>query len=78
MSAQHKPTKGPVWNPVKSSSISAIGHDASGLHVRFANGGTYHYPDVSAAEFAKLKGAESIGKHFQAHIRSKFKGAQVK
>jgi hypothetical protein len=62
--------------PVKSSQIAAIGFDAATntLAIRF-NGGQklYHYEGVTPADFAKFEGAESVGKHFGAHIRGKFK-----
>lgn len=60
---------------VKSSQIAAIGHDpaTNTLAIRF-NGGQklYHYEGFTAEDFAKFKSAESIGKHFGAHIRGKF------
>lgn len=63
-------------NPVKSSQIAAVGYDADKevLAIRF-NGGlkVYHYEGVSQKDFDKFNGAESIGKHFHAHIRGKFK-----
>jgi hypothetical protein len=62
--------------PVKSSQISEIGHDpaTNTLAIRF-NGGKklYHYEGFTAEDFTKFKGAPSIGKHFGAHIRGKFK-----
>jgi hypothetical protein len=57
---------------VKSSQIQSIGYDAASktLAVKFARGDdVYHYPDFEAADFDKFKGAESIGKHFGAHIK---------
>jgi hypothetical protein len=60
---------------VKSAQIAEIGHDpATGtLAIRF-NGGQklYHYEGVTAEDFGKLQAAESVGKHFGAHIRGKF------
>jgi hypothetical protein len=63
----------PELKAVKSSAIAAIGHDAetNTLHVRFHSGGTYQYPDVSAAEHAAFANAPSIGRHFAQHILSK-------
>jgi hypothetical protein len=61
--------------PVKSSQIAAIGYDAENktLAIRF-NGGKklYHYAGVSQEVFDKFSAAESVGKHFGAHIRGKF------
>ena len=61
---------------VKSSSISHIHHDSQlkQLTVKFANGGTYTYDGVSADEHKALMESPSIGKHFAAHVRPKYKG----
>lgn len=60
-------------DPVKSSSIAAMGHDPAKneLHVKFKAGATYVYSGVDAAKHQQLLGAPSIGKHFQQHIRDK-------
>ena len=61
---------------VESSQIHAIGHDAqtNTLAVRFKRysgepSSLYHYGNFTAEEFAAFKAAESIGKHFGAHIK---------
>lgn len=59
---------------VKSSLLSAMGHDGSTLAVKFPNGKVYHYPGVTAKQFEELKAAKSVGSHFNAHIKSKIKG----
>lgn len=58
---------------VKSSQISAIGHEPSTktLGVQFKGGGEYHYFNVSEAQHAALMKAESIGSHFGRFIKSK-------
>lgn len=63
----------PEMKPVNSKAIAAIGHDAetNTLHVQFHSGGTYQYPDVSAAEHAAFVNAPSIGAHFSSHILRK-------
>ena len=60
-------------NQVKSSQLSSIGFDekTNTLAVKFNNGGVYHYQNVTKAEFDKFSKAESIGKHFGSHIKSK-------
>lgn len=65
--------------PVKSSTIESIGHDATSriLKVRFKTGRTYHYHGVSADEHAKLMKADSIGAHFSANIRDKFRSTRA-
>jgi hypothetical protein len=62
--------------PVKSTSISHVGHDpaTSTLSIRFSSGDTYQYQGVSAADHANLIAAPSIGSHFQRYVRPKFKG----
>lgn len=62
---------------VESSKIHAIGHDpeTKTLAIQFRNfktgegGSIYHYKNFTAEQFAAFKGAESIGKHFGAHIQ---------
>lgn len=51
---------------VKSALIESIGHQGSVLAVKFKSGATYHYPDVTADQFAGLQKAESLGKAFGA------------
>ncbi|SDF79673.1 MULTISPECIES: KTSC domain-containing protein [unclassified Duganella] len=60
---------------VASSKIHAIGHDpaAQVLAVQFfakgEPGNVYHYSQFSKADYDAFAGAESIGKHFIAHIQ---------
>lgn len=54
---------------VKSSNIHAIGWKDGMLMVRFKNGTEYHYYDVPEDEHKKLMAAESVGKHFNQHIK---------
>lgn len=62
-----------------SSTIAAVGYDPQTgmLEVTFKSGGTYRYADVPAAAHAALMQADSIGKHFHAHIRGKFDHARL-
>ena len=62
-----------AMSEVKSSQISHIGHcpKTNTLAVTFKGGSVYHYPEFTAAEFDKFKGAESVGKHFGAHIKTR-------
>ena len=61
--------------PVKSSKLHAIGHDAARqtLAIQFfakgAPGNVYHYQNFTAQEFTAFASAESVGKHFIAHIQ---------
>lgn len=65
--------------PVDSTSISHVGHDPATrvLSVKFASGQTYNYANVSAEAHAALLGADSIGSHFQANIRPKFRAKKI-
>jgi hypothetical protein len=64
--------------PVESSNIKAVGYDQPNgtLRVQFLSGATHDYPDVSSAEYASFLAADSKGKHFHRHIRSR-KSKQV-
>jgi hypothetical protein len=63
--------------PVESSQIHSIGHDASTntLAIRFKDRATsaptslYHYDNVTPDDFTAFQSAESIGKHFGKHIK---------
>lgn len=57
--------------PVQSSQIAAIGHDAAANHlfVQFRRGDTYRYENVTVDAHAELMRSESVGKHFNAHLR---------
>ena len=66
--------------PVESSNIAAVGYDPDGqtLHVKFKGSGqVYTYADVAPEQHEALMGADSIGTHFHANIRSKIKGTKV-
>jgi KTSC domain len=65
--------------PVKSGQILSIGHDpsTSTLEIEFPRGALYRYSGVSAEDASKFMGAESIGKHFAAHIKGKFDYSKV-
>jgi hypothetical protein len=67
-----KPAKTVELKSVKSSFIRAIGHDADRnlIHVEMLNGDVYEYPG-SADEHSAFASAESLGKHFSAHIRGR-------
>ena len=72
----------PDMVPVKSSNLHSVGHDAGGLFVRFKDkvggpGPLWHYPHVTAEEHQALIGADSIGKHYIAHIKAKHEGARI-
>jgi hypothetical protein len=55
-----------IMIPVESSQIDSIGHDPrrNEMKVRFKNGGTYLYRNVTMLEFEKLRLSESVGSFF--------------
>lgn len=57
---------------VQSSAIEAVKYEdvSHELFVQFKSGHLYKYADVSHKEFQALMSADSLGKHFHAHIRS--------
>lgn len=59
--------------PVNSSGITHIGHDpkTGDLHVTFKGGDRRVYGGVTAAQHQALLDADSIGAHFNKHIRPK-------
>lgn len=63
-------------DPVTSSNIAAVGYDHATrtLGVQFKSGHLFHYQGVEPHQHAALLGADSVGKHFHAHIKSKFEG----
>ena len=58
--------------PVTSSNIAAIGYceDTAQLAVKFKNGKTFVYSDVSEDEWGLLMLSDSIGKHFNQFIKA--------
>jgi hypothetical protein len=64
----------PELIPVSSSNIMAIGHDGPNkeLHIQFQGGRLYIYSGVSVEMHQQLMAAESVGKHYHAHIKNKF------
>lgn len=54
-----------------SSTIDSAELDGDTLRIRFKNGSTYEYADVSDAEFDELTSAPSAGQYFASNIRGK-------
>lgn len=65
--------------PVKSSNIRSVGYDpaAKRMEIEFTNGGIYHYDGVTQEAHDDLVNAESVGRHFGAHVRGKYPHKQV-
>jgi KTSC domain len=68
-----KPLSHPEMHEVDSTMIARIGHDdvKRELHVEFHTGKRYVYEGVDPDEFHALRTADSVGKHFNAHIRKR-------
>lgn len=66
-------------NPVKSSQILSVGHDVGNsiLEIEFKGGGIYQYFEVPPEIHAGFLDAGSVGKHFGANVKGKFRFAKV-
>jgi hypothetical protein len=65
---------------VQSSELRWVGYEesASLLEVEFHSGEIYRYSGVPARLVLELLEADSIGRFFNAHIRSKFRFEKVR
>ena len=65
--------------PVTSSNIAAIGYceDTAQLAVKFKNGKTFVYSDISYDDQFYLMSSDSIGKHFNQFIKAVKVGREV-
>lgn len=60
-----------IRKPVASSNIKSIGIEGDAMEIEFANGRVYRYTGPRVQEhYDGLMSAQSIGKHFSAHVRS--------
>lgn len=59
---------------VRSSTIESVSHHNGTLTIKFKSGGIYDYHDCPADLHAKLMAADSHGKFFHEHIKSKYTG----
>jgi KTSC domain len=56
---------------VSSSNIRSIGFENNAMEIEFTNGRVYRYTGPRVREhYDALMSAESVGKHFAAHVRS--------
>ena len=65
--------------PVQSSNIDAVGYDPDTreMRIQFKGTGTYAFRGISAEQHRALVNAQSVGGHFAAHIRPRFKGKKL-
>lgn len=63
----------------KSSNVESVGYDEATktLGVKFKSGGLYHHADVPKSVYDGLVGADSVGSHYHAHVKGKFKHSKV-
>lgn len=55
---------------VKSSNIDTIAFGGNSIYVNFLNGTSYSYEGATFNDYEEFKKAESVGKHFHAHIKN--------
>lgn len=65
--------------PINSSALKSVGYDANSriLRAEFNNGALWDYADVSPEKYEALLGAESVGRHFHAFIKTHHVGTRV-
>jgi len=69
-----------IMRPVTgSSNIKGVGYDEDTrtLIVAFISGATYTYDDFPPEAFDDFMAADSKGRHFLRHIKSKFTGSKI-
>lgn len=49
--------------------LRSIGHEGDVLEAEYTNGKVYRYEGISAAQYGELLAADSVGGHFNKHIR---------
>lgn len=62
---------------VSSSNIRSVGWEGGTLRVRFNNGRTYEYSNVSEGLFENLKAADSVGQYFNAYVKNQYPATEV-
>ena len=70
MSARHQ---------VESSSIASVGYSRAQeqLEIEFQSGSLYCYFEVPQAVYEDLRGAESVGRYFNAYVRPHYSYARL-
>jgi hypothetical protein len=78
-SSKSRIQNGMLRQEVESAELRSVGYDlsASILEAEFHSGEIYQYFDVPAQLVLELLEADSIGRYFNAHIRSKFRFRKV-
>lgn len=62
---------------VESSNIESVGYDGNILEIEFNSGAIYQYENVPIRVYDVMMKADSVGKYFNAHIKSKYNYRRV-
>ncbi len=62
---------------VESSNIASVGYDGNTLEIEFNSGAIYQYENVPIRVYDVMMKADSVGKYFNAHIKSKYNYRRV-
>ena len=62
---------------VESSNIASVGYDGSILEIEFNSGAIYQYENVPIRVYDVMMKADSVGKYFNVHIKSKYNYRRV-
>lgn len=62
---------------VESSNIASVGYKDGTLSIEFNSGAIYQYENVPIRVYDVMMKADSVGKYFNAHIKSKYNYRRV-
>lgn len=64
---------------VESSNVASVGYDQLDgiLEIEFNSGAIYQYENVPVRVYEVMMKADSVGKYFNAHIKSKYNYRKV-
>ena len=62
---------------VESSNIASVGYAYGILEIEFNSGAIYQYENVPIRVYDVMMKADSVGKYFNAHIKSKYNYRRV-
>lgn len=62
---------------VESSNIASVGYENNIMEIEFNSGAIYQYENVPIRVYEVMMKADSVGKYFNAHIKSKYNYRRV-
>ena len=62
---------------VESSNIASVGYENNTVEIEFNSGAIYQYENVPIRVYDVMMKADSVGKYFNAHIKSKYNYRRV-